>query len=102
MPKGDVPGEWYSPTQPFPVKPPAVARVSFKKEEMVTAEDTTPEHAQASQSRSSGTRAVGFIMPVRFYSLPLFHEGGAPAKSSPLIQRSRAGPAARVGAWGLR
>ena len=23
MPKGDVPGEWYSPTQPFPTKPPA-------------------------------------------------------------------------------
>ncbi len=23
VPKGDVPGEWYSPTQPFPVKPPA-------------------------------------------------------------------------------
>ncbi|HEY6258768.1 MAG TPA: pyrroloquinoline quinone-dependent dehydrogenase, partial [Xanthobacteraceae bacterium] len=21
VPKGDVPGEWYSPTQPFPVKP---------------------------------------------------------------------------------
>ena len=24
VPKGDVPGEWYSPTQPFPTKPPAV------------------------------------------------------------------------------
>ena len=23
VPKGDVPGEWYSPTQPFPTKPPA-------------------------------------------------------------------------------
>ena len=22
--KGDVPGEWYSPTQPFPTKPPAI------------------------------------------------------------------------------
>src|SRR5580658_8473323 len=57
VPKGDVPGEWYSPTQPFPVKPPALARVSFKKEEMVTAEDTTPEHAQACQDlwdRSGG------------------------------------------------
>jgi quinoprotein glucose dehydrogenase len=26
VPKGDVPGEWYSPTQPFPVKPPSYAR----------------------------------------------------------------------------
>ena len=47
VPKGDVPGEWYSPTQPFPLKPPALARTSFKKEDLVTAEDTTPEHAKA-------------------------------------------------------
>ncbi len=46
VPKGEVPGEWYSPTQPFPLKPPALARVSFKPEDLVTAEDTTPEHAQ--------------------------------------------------------
>src|SRR3989441_9121229 len=26
VPKGDVPGEWYSPTQPFPTRPPAYAR----------------------------------------------------------------------------
>ena len=32
MPKGDVPGEWYSPTQPFPVKPPALTRVEFNKD----------------------------------------------------------------------
>ncbi|HEY2384402.1 MAG TPA: PQQ-binding-like beta-propeller repeat protein [Terriglobia bacterium] len=44
---GDVPTEWYSPTQPFPVKPPAVARVSITKDDLVTAADTTPEHAQA-------------------------------------------------------
>ncbi|HYM22907.1 MAG TPA: PQQ-binding-like beta-propeller repeat protein [Vicinamibacterales bacterium] len=30
VPKGDVPGEWYSPTQPFPTKPPAYARNSIK------------------------------------------------------------------------
>jgi quinoprotein glucose dehydrogenase len=48
VPAGDVPGEWYSPTQPIPVKPPPVARVSFDPEtDMVTAEDTTPEHAAA-------------------------------------------------------
>jgi glucose dehydrogenase len=47
VPKGDVPGEWYSPTQPFPLKPPPLARMQFKREDLVTAEDTTPEHAQA-------------------------------------------------------
>jgi quinoprotein glucose dehydrogenase len=45
--KGNVPTEWYSPTQPIPVKPPAIARVSMQKEDLVSAEDTTLEHAQA-------------------------------------------------------
>ncbi|HLI84623.1 MAG TPA: PQQ-binding-like beta-propeller repeat protein [Bryobacteraceae bacterium] len=47
VPKGNVPGEWYSPTQPFPLKPPPLGRVSVTKEDLVTAEDTTPEHAAA-------------------------------------------------------
>ncbi len=46
--KGDVPGEWYAPTQPIPIKPPPLSRVSFDpKTDMVTANETTPEHAQA-------------------------------------------------------
>jgi quinoprotein glucose dehydrogenase len=32
VPKGDVPGEWYSPTQPFPSKPPADELVDFTPE----------------------------------------------------------------------
>ena len=48
VPAGDVPGEWYSPTQPIPVKPPPVSRVSFDPEtDMVTAGDTNAAHAQA-------------------------------------------------------
>ena len=47
VPQGSVPGEWYSPTQPYPVKPPPLARVSMKTEDLVTAADTTAEHAQA-------------------------------------------------------
>jgi quinoprotein glucose dehydrogenase len=47
VPKGDVPGEWYSPTQPFPVKPPALERTSLAYADLVKAEDTTPEHAKA-------------------------------------------------------
>src|SRR5258708_23381401 len=43
VPKGDVPGEWYSPTQPFPLKPPALARTSLMHEDVMTAEDTTPQ-----------------------------------------------------------
>lgn len=40
MPKGDVPGEWYSPTQPFPTKPPAYARQAVTENDLM---DFTPE-----------------------------------------------------------
>jgi len=49
VPQGNVPGEFYSKTQPFPLKPPPLARVSVKREDIVTAEDTTAEHAKACQ-----------------------------------------------------
>jgi quinoprotein glucose dehydrogenase len=45
--KGDVPGEWYSPTQPFPVKPAQLNRGVWTKDDVVSAADTTPEHAEA-------------------------------------------------------
>ena len=47
MTKADVPGEWYPATQPIPKKPGPVARVSMTEKDLVTAEDTTPDHAQA-------------------------------------------------------
>jgi quinoprotein glucose dehydrogenase len=40
VPKGDVPGEWYSPTQPFPTKPPAYGRQAITIDELI---DFTPE-----------------------------------------------------------
>jgi quinoprotein glucose dehydrogenase len=40
VPKGDVPGEWYSPTQPFPTKPPAYARQAVTADDLI---DFTPE-----------------------------------------------------------
>ena len=45
VPKGDVPGEWYSPTQPFPTKPPAYERTGVSVDDLI---DFTPElHAEA-------------------------------------------------------
>jgi quinoprotein glucose dehydrogenase len=41
VPKGDVPGEWYSPTQPFPTRPPAYARNHLKIPDDLI--DFTPE-----------------------------------------------------------
>jgi quinoprotein glucose dehydrogenase len=38
--KGDVPGEWYSPTQPFPTRPPAYDRQGLAIEDLI---DFTPE-----------------------------------------------------------
>ena len=40
VPKGDVPGEWYSPTQPFPTKPPAYERQGVAIDDLI---DFTPE-----------------------------------------------------------
>jgi quinoprotein glucose dehydrogenase len=40
VPKGDVPGEWYSPTQPFPTKPPPFDRQGFSVDDLI---DFTPE-----------------------------------------------------------
>src|SRR2546425_1257378 len=39
VPKGDAPGEWYSPTQPFPTKPPAYARQAITVDDLI---DFTP------------------------------------------------------------
>jgi len=48
VPQGNVPGEWYSPTQPFPVAPPPLSRVSFNPDtDVVTAEDTSAVHRAA-------------------------------------------------------
>jgi quinoprotein glucose dehydrogenase len=45
VPKGEVPGEWYSPTQPFPTKPPAYDRQGVTLDDLI---DFTPElHEEA-------------------------------------------------------
>ncbi|MEE2636419.1 MAG: PQQ-binding-like beta-propeller repeat protein, partial [Acidobacteriota bacterium] len=40
VPRGDVPGEWYSPTQPFPTRPPAYDRQGSTVDDLI---DFTPE-----------------------------------------------------------
>ncbi len=41
VPQTSAPGEWMNPTQPFPVKPPPLARNSLKRSEL---SKVTPEH----------------------------------------------------------
>ncbi|HZK80449.1 MAG TPA: PQQ-binding-like beta-propeller repeat protein, partial [Humisphaera sp.] len=62
VPQSNVPGEFSSPTQPIPVKPPPFGRMSFKPEDLVTADDTNAEHAAACKDlveRSGGLHNEG-------------------------------------------
>lgn len=47
VPASEVPLEQASPTQPIPSNPPALARVSFDAADLVSATDTSPQHAAA-------------------------------------------------------
>ena len=81
VPKGEVPDEWYSPTQPFPVKPSRpFGRVEFDKAmDMVRPEDTTAQHVaecQALWDKSGGFENKGPFTPW------VFHDDGAPPRSS--------------------
>jgi len=69
-----VPGEHSSPTQPVPVKPPPVSRMGYGPEDLVTADDTTAEHAKFClelQARSGGFYNEGPFTPY------VFREAGA-------------------------
>ena len=58
VPKGDVPGEWYSPTQPFPTKPQAYDRQGYSDDYLI---DYTPE-----------LRAAALKMASRYKRGPIF------------------------------
>jgi quinoprotein glucose dehydrogenase len=69
VPKSEVPGEFAFPTQPIPVKPPALARVEYTAADLVTASDTTPEHARACAeliATSGGVHNAGPFTPWRY------------------------------------
>lgn len=77
VPQSDVPGEWSSPTQPFPTKPPPFARQSF------TAKDIDPFATEAEQAAIrellQNSRNEGLFTPPSFrgsISAP-GHNGGA-------------------------
>lgn len=45
--RGNVPGEWYSPTQPIPVRPAPLQRMWWNPDDVVTEADTNAEHVAA-------------------------------------------------------
>jgi quinoprotein glucose dehydrogenase len=59
--QGDVPGEWYSPTQPFPTKPPAFDRQGFTDDDLI---DFTPAlRAEAVEGTKSFRKGPIFTPP---------------------------------------
>ena len=89
MPKSDVPGELAFPTQPFPVKPPPLARVSYQATDLVTAADTTAEHVRACQElivKNGGVSNAGPFTPWAYRA------DGAPMKSTLVFPGGLGGP----------
>jgi glucose dehydrogenase len=69
VPQSAVPGEHSSPTQPIPVKPPPLARTTYSPQDLVTAEDTTPQHAEICRElveRSGGLDNAGPFTPFAY------------------------------------
>ena len=57
VPAGDVPGEWYAATQPFPTKPPAFDRQGFTDDDLI---DFTPAlRAEAADLHAAVARGCG-------------------------------------------
>jgi glucose dehydrogenase len=64
VPKGDVPGEWYSPTQPFPVKPPPVTRLSITRGEIAKVTPEQQKFCEALFDAEGGAHNNGPFTPV--------------------------------------
>ena len=76
--KSDVPGELAFPTQPFPVKPPPIARNTYAPADLVAESDTTAAHAAACREivEKNGVYNAGPFTPWA-YRAP-----GAPPKTA--------------------
>jgi quinoprotein glucose dehydrogenase len=88
VPASDVPGERTSPTQPIPIKPPPLAKVSFSADDIVTAADTTASHARFCREfaeRSGGFHNAGPFTPY------LYRAPGAAPRSTLLFPGSIGG-----------
>lgn len=76
VPKSDVPGEAAWPTQPFPLKPPALARQSLTRAEVSR---VTPESERYCAALFDGLTSKGMYTPVGLeptLNFPGFHGGG--------------------------
>jgi glucose dehydrogenase len=60
VPKGDTPGEWYAPTEPFPVKPPPLSRTTMTRDDISR---RTPEAEKFCSEWLSRLRFGGLYTP---------------------------------------
>jgi glucose dehydrogenase len=89
VPASDVPGELASPTQPIPVLPPPVARVAYTPSDLVTADDTSPEHAAACAAL---VESVGEIVNQGPFTPWVYRGPGAPPRTTLLFPGLVGGP----------
>lgn len=78
--KGDVPGEYYSPTQPIPNKPVALSRKTWTPADIVTASDTSQQHVDA--CRALLARYGGTFYNAGPFTPFFLHTAGGPMKAS--------------------
>ncbi len=64
VPKGDVPGEWYPPTQPFPVRPPALTRMSITRDELAKVTPEQQKFCEALWDAEGGAHNDGPYTPM--------------------------------------
>ena len=89
VPESDVPGERTFRTQPIPTKPPPLARVGYRPEDLVSAADTTPEHAAACRDlieKNGGVYNAGPFTPWKY------REAGATTPISLVFPGGLGGP----------
>ncbi len=79
VPGGNVPGEYYNPTQPIPQVTPPLSRVTMNYADIVTAADTNEAHATA--CRAMWDRAGGYLN-FGLYTPFNFRAEGAPVQST--------------------
>ena len=64
VPKGDVPGEWYSPTEPFPARPPALTRNTITRDQLAKVTPEQEKFCQALWDAEGGAHNDGPYTPM--------------------------------------
>jgi quinoprotein glucose dehydrogenase len=89
VPASDVPGELAFATQPIPVVPAPMARVSWAPADLVTADDTSPEHAAACQELLAG---IGEVYNAGPFTPWAYRAEGVPERTTLLFPGLVGGP----------